>query len=453
MTTDLELSIYNSTLCSTHEHTEFERFYIESTPDILVHLFDNYVLHDLFSAGSSRVDLNALLDVGQPDIEARFKTIQPAWERVQLTGYGEAVTLTAQRLFGIEDISPESLHAAQDQNVLNGQPGERLKILKTIANLDHVQVDTTTRPLPVEMLGQDFFHYDINLCDFCNGTPELQSLETLLGQEITNLEGLTTALNKIFQTSAKYAIAVKSQHAYGRTLAWEERSQQDAEVAFAEWLLLRKNISLSSRLCLGDWCLARIAELSMQYDLPVKLHTGYHADNDFMPLIQLNCAHMSKLFNSYPETRFLLMHISYPYSDELIAIAKHYKNVAIDMCWAWSINPKHATDFLRRCIHAVPTNKIFVFGGDAHLPAATVGYSIQARRWLSRCLRQEISDGLISENNAISLAQYLMMGSPYQYFDVAQKKTSLLEASTINVSSLGSAFSAPSKPLRHQVEA
>ena len=36
------------------------------------------------------------------------------------------------------------------------------------------------------------------------------------------------------------------------------------------------------------------------------------------------------------------MHIAYPYSDELVALAKHYPNVYVDMCWAWSIDPYSA---------------------------------------------------------------------------------------------------------------
>jgi uncharacterized protein len=43
------------------------------------------------------------------------------------------------------------------------------------------------------------------------------------------------------------------------------------------------------------------------------------------------------LLARYPDARFVLMHIAYPYSDELVSIAKHYPNVWVDLCWAWSV--------------------------------------------------------------------------------------------------------------------
>nr|WP_187436052.1 amidohydrolase family protein [Bradyrhizobium hipponense] len=67
---------------------------------------------------------------------------------------------------------------------------------------------------------------------------------------------------------------------------------------------------------------------------------------------------------SVAETRFALMHIGYPYEHEFIALAKHYPKAAIDMCWAWIINPVAGVRFLKEFLMAVPSSKIFTFGGD-----------------------------------------------------------------------------------------
>jgi hypothetical protein len=272
------------------------------------------------------------------------------------------------------------------------------------------------------MLGQGFFFYDINMLDVCNGTPDLESLASVLGREVTSLASLRSALELLFERSARYAVAVKSQHAYGRTLDWVERSDQDAEAALASWLRLGNSLDDTERICLADWCLARVAELAGRYDLPFKLHTGFYGGNNTMIGSYTAAGKLSRLVRSYPRTRFVLMHIAYPYSDELIAMAKHYRNVAIDMCWAWSINPFHAADFVRRFIHAVPTNKLFVFGGDAIAPAHTIGFALQARGWLARCLQQEVDEGLMSERKAIELARFLMLDNPRGYFEIERKQ-------------------------------
>ncbi|UCI32087.1 amidohydrolase family protein [Mesorhizobium sp. B4-1-4] len=425
MANELAEFIASSPLCSTHEHTEFEKFYQESRPDILKHLFDNYVLHDLLSAGASRQALSALIDVGNLDIEARFNAVGPAWRRVELGGYGEAVKLTATKLFDIEEITATSLRNAADKTTLQGNPGERLMLLRDVANLDHVQIDSGSRPLPDEMIGQDFFHYDINTFDLCNGTPDLSGLAVVLGEDITSLASYRFAIETLFQSSAKYAVAVKSQHAYRRPLKWAERTDQEAEAALASWLRIGTDIDEEDRMCLGDWSMSHVARLAAQYDLPFKIHTGYYAENNFMVTPDIAAGNLCQFIRSHLNTRFVLMHIAYPYSDELIAMVKHYSNVAVDMCWAWSINPFHASDFLRRFLHGAPTNKIFIFGGDANVPAATVGYALQARRWLARCLQEEIDDGLLSERTGIELARFFMLDSPRSYFNIVEKNASI----------------------------
>jgi hypothetical protein len=112
------------------------------------------------------------------------------------------------------------------------------------------------------------------------------------------------------------------------------------------------------------------------------------------------------------------MHTAYPYTDEIISIAKHYPNVWVDLCWAWSINPYSSTDFVRRFLHAVPANKLFAFGGDTFWPTAAIAYSIQARKGLQRALEAEVATGDITETEAIALARRLMRENQYDCFDI-----------------------------------
>src|SRR5262249_23315438 len=143
------------------------------------------------------------------------------------------------------------------------------------------------------------------------------------------------------------------------------------------------------------------------------------------------------LLRFYDKARFVLMHIAYPYSDELIAIAKHFPNTSVDMCWAWAISPYHSADFLRKFIHTASLNKLFIFGGDSLLPAATLGYAIQARRWFTYALQHEIDEQLMSEADAIKCAKFLMMENPTTYFDLERKKQILRDASTAETTQNG----------------
>ncbi|WP_026616839.1 amidohydrolase family protein [Ensifer aridi] len=450
MHSELEEFIASSKLCNTHEHTEYERFYRASRHDVLTHLFDNYVVFDLHSAGASQQILDALVDPINPDVERRFRDVQPYWKKIELTGYAEGVKLAAKRLFAIGALTPDAISAAQEGCKYKGAENERRRLLKDIANLDHIQIDTNTRPFPPEMMGQDFFLYDLNAFDLCAGRPDFDVLERQLGKEVTSLEDLGAAIEMLFDISARYAVAVKSQHAYVRTLKWEPRSETDAAISFATVRRLGNAAPQADRLCLGDWCMSRVAQTCARHDLPFKIHTGYFTNNNFMPTDNLRAGNMDLFLKMHPNTRFMLMHIAYPHSDELIALAKHYTNVSIDMCWAWSINPLHASDFVRRYLHAAPRNKLFVFGGDTLLPTSSVGYALQFRKWFGRTLKREVADGTMSEEEAIRLADFFMMENPYDYYDLTRKKEILRSADADSIAKLGheGAFGAPPKSIR-----
>ena len=420
--TDLEAFVASSPLCSTHEHTDFETSFASRSADVLSNVFDNYVLSDLVTAGASRKAVESLVDHSNPDLKSRFSSVKDAWSVTRNTGYGRAAALIAHQLYGIDEITIEAIEAAQASVSQESQSGERLRILQDIANLDHVQIDHMDRHVPAEAFGQDFFLYDINVCRFCDGTPEVESLFEETGIEIGDLDDLVEALSKIFDHNADIAVAAKSQHAYHRTLRWQKRERSDAEAAFQSWTKLGLAASSGIRQCLGDWLWARAVELTVRHNLPFKIHTGYYDGCGSMNVDFIRPANLCELLQAYPNARFVLMHIGYPYDNELIAMAKHYPNVVVDMCWAWSINPRVSCEFVRRFLNAVPANKLFAFGGDSVNPSGSVGYALQSRDWLARALQNEVDEELLTERNAIEIAERLMMQNQYDYFDVLKKK-------------------------------
>ena len=422
MTTDLAHYIQTTPLCDTHEHLRKEQEYVEHGPDLLQNLFSSYVPADLIVAGASQAAVDALLDGKNPDLRARFAGVRKAWELVRHTGYGEAVRIIARELYNMEEITAEALEAAQPQHAAYRQPGQRLQLLRQRANLDHIQVDDFVRPCPVDASGPDFFFYDISWVAFVNGEPDLAQLAQETGIEVRDLPALRRAMREVFVRNAPLAIAIKSQHAYNRTLLWQPRTDREAALALAAYLHDPAAMSEADRLCLGDWSLAQGVELGIEFDLPFKIHTGYYAGHSRMPTAYIAAGQLSGLLRHYPQARFVLMHIAYPYSDELVALAKHYPNVYVDLCWAWSIDPFSTANFVRQCIHAVPANKLFIFGGDTSWPAGSFSHAYQTRWWLTRTLQAEVNEGLLREAEAIALASRYMQANQYECFRVAEKK-------------------------------
>ncbi len=147
-----------------------------------------------------------------------------------------------------------------------------------------------------------------------------------------------------------------------------------------------------------------------------------------MPLGRLmhNPGSATDLCRRAPETRFVFMHICYPYYEELIAVAKHYTNAYVDMCWSWIINPVAAKDFLKKFLVTAPANKILTFGGD-YIPVEPVlGHAMIARRGIALALSELVEEGWLTLSDAMDLIDPIMHGNARQIFNLAEK-TRLLE--------------------------
>ncbi len=423
--TDLEEHIWTTPLVDTHEHQRTEQEYLQTPVDVLVELFDNYVTADLVVAGALPEAVKRLLDASDPDIRGRFEGVREAWEACQHTGYGEAVRLIAKIAYRMDSITPELLEEAQRRSRNVRQPGERLSTLKEFGNLDHMQIDHFRRRVQPDDSAPEFFLYDISWAAFCQGDIDGEGIAQESGVEVKDLPSLRRAMESVFDRYGKFAIAVKAQHAYGRTLRWYPREDSEAETVLQK-VLRQQPVTPEEKLCLGDWCWARGAELAAEYHLPFKTHTGYYAGWGRMPVPYIPAGNLWELLATYPRTRFVLMHIAYPYSDELVALAKRYPNVYVDMCWAWSIDPYSSADFLRRFLHAAPMNKLFVFGGDTRLPWAAVAYATQARKGLLRALQAEVKEKSMTEREAMAVATRVMRQNQYECFDVEGRRANIL---------------------------
>ena len=130
-------------------------------------------------------------------------------------------------------------------------------MLHDMVNLDHIQTDDFCWPCPPDESGPDFFFYELSWAGFCAGRVEPEAIASETSITVTTLDSLQHAMEAIFEKHAPCAIAVKAQHAYNRTLFWQERSRSDAERALQATLGPKNQIPESTRLFLGDWCWPR----------------------------------------------------------------------------------------------------------------------------------------------------------------------------------------------------
>jgi hypothetical protein len=378
------------------------------------YLFSHYVDSDLISAGMPPDDHRRFFSPDTP-IGDKYGLVAPWWERVKHTGYAQAVRHTLRGLYGERDLNAESACRVAEKYRALVRPGFYAHVLREKANIEHCQVNSLQR-IFMESEQPDLLRQDLSIVALSTGLNRKQ-VETESGKSADDLEGWLAVIDWYFATYGPRAVAVKNQSAYSRRLDYDRATEADAAPLFARHAR-GAELSPAEWKTLQDFLMRTCVRKATERGLPVKLHTGYYAGHGSMPLdrVRRNAGDLCPLLQDFPDTRFVLMHIGYPYQDEFIALAKHYPNVSIDMCWAWIINPAAGVRFVKEFLLAAPASKLFTFGGD-YIPVEPVyGHSRIARLGLSQALSELVEEGWIVLEETPPLIERLMRGNAHETF-------------------------------------
>ncbi len=406
----------------THEHLIEEssrlRGYTENAGlfpcDDWSYLFMHYLGDDLASAGMPDSNLKRFLSP-ELNTDEKYRLVSPYWERTKHTGYAQAVRYTLEGIYGEPSFDEKSVHRLAEKYKANVQPGFYRTILRDKCNIEHCQVNSL-ESLFMETEQPDILKQDIGFPSLCTDI-NLALSEKYLGKTAQSLDDWLELIDWVFATYGDRAIAAKNQSAYSRRLDYEAVPREIAGPRFAQ-LAKGDSLSFEEKKSVQDYLFRYCVQKATEYHLPVKLHTGYYAGHNGMPLTRLrqNAGDLCPLLKDFPDTTFVLMHIGYPYQDEYIALAKHYRNVTIDMCWAWIINPMACVRFVKEYLLAAPANKLFTFGGDYITVESIYGHSRIARLGLAQALTELVQEGWIPLEEIPFLVERIMRQNALETF-------------------------------------
>jgi uncharacterized protein len=386
-------------------------------------LFYHYAGDDLWSAGMTADEKDRLFGT-KVDPADKWAIVEPYWQRSQHTGYLRAVSESIRRLFGVERLDSAAFVQITEAMRSQVRPGFYRGILREAARLEICQVNSLEDAF-CETQYPDLLQQDLSLVGFTTGVGAqvFAKFGAESGLPTASLDDWHRIIDWAFATYGPRADAVKSQAAYTRRLNYDAVSAENAAPLFAR-LAKSEALDPGERKALEDhlmrYCLARAGEAG----LPVKLHCGYYAGVDRMPLtrVRQNAGDLSPLLADFPNVRFVLMHIGYPYQDEYIALAKHYRNVTIDLCWAWIINPAACVRFVKEFLLAAPSNKLLTFGGDYTSVENIVGHAAVARQGLAQALSELVEEKWLTEAAALDLVEPLMRGNARALFPIFRER-------------------------------
>src|SRR5207248_3310294 len=165
-----------------------------------------------------------------------------------------------------------------------------------------------------------------------------------LGVDLQSFDDYVAFLEHFVDTLAdRHQVALKSALAYDRDLCFDE---PDAAAARKAWLQPRP--SPEERKAFGDFVVDRLCALAGERGIPVQMHLGTALIRGSHPM------NAAGLIERHPGTRFLLMHLAYPWSRDLLGLAFVYRNIWLDLTWSFMLSPSHCKLALHEAIEMLP---------------------------------------------------------------------------------------------------
>ena len=327
-----------------------------------------YFPSDLHSA-SSDAEM-AIIQDGKKPLEERWEVLEKAWKRTRYTGYGQVTQRVLKEFYGEDELTlaalrrmEEKLLDLSDEKVFDGIL-EKAKIAVRLEDVwpDLRQVIDGTLPmsprgrLVISLPGLHAIR-DYNA---------VQNVAAPLGRTVTTLDEYLDVCRELFLAHKRYgAVAFKDQSAYSRALDYGNPTRAEAEGVF-NWFMEdpRRSASYPDGVRpLDDYLFHAFMRMARELELPVQIHTGHMAGirND---IAKTNAVGLTKVLELHRDVQFDLFHANWPYSGELIYLAKNFPNACIDFCWANIIDPIYCQRMFQQALSAVPHGKVHGYGSD-----------------------------------------------------------------------------------------
>lgn len=414
----IEKKVAETQFIDTHEHLIDESERLNCIKPIIPCddwslLLNHYFRFDLVSSGMSRNNIDSFFS---PEVDPvdKWEIVKDYWPGLKNSSSGLVLRNSVKILYDIDDISAGNIKRLQTRYEQTRQKGFYRHIICDLANIRHCHVHSPIRAFR-NSESPGLLFQDLALDGLIRVTNTPFYVPSHIKPE--SLSDWHSVIDWWFNEYGHIAKAVKIGTAYYRRLDFQKVPAEKAELVFLN-KINSNPISQGDEKLLQDHLFWYCVDKATVYNLPVKMHTGQWAMNNIMNMhwVKENPSDCASLCKQSPDTKFVFFHLSYPYYEEMLSLAKHFSNAYIDMCWSWSINPLAAKDFLKKFILTVPGNKIFTFGGDDVIVENLTGHAAIARKGITQALSELVSEEWLTLNDALDLTDYLMYKNAEKLF-------------------------------------
>jgi len=200
-------------------------------------------------------------------------------------------------------------------------------------------------------------------------------------------------------------VGLKNALAYDRSVDFDTLDEAAARAAWG-----KVNPSDHERKAFGDCVVDRLCRLAGERDIPFQMHLGSALIRGSRPL------NAAGLIERHPRTRFLLMHLAYPWTGELLGMAFVYRNIWIDLTWSWLLSPTRFRQAYQEAVEVLPDESRMMLGGDTWHAEEAYGAIGGARRLIVESLDSMVRAGSFRRRDAERLAVRILRENARSFF-------------------------------------
>lgn len=404
-------------IIDTHEHLmpfETQREHNDVISEFLTHYFSV----DLVSSGLSLKQLD-MVRGEEMSVMEKWNCIEKYWERSKFTGYGQAVALAARDIYEIDEINSGSIEELNRRYLETFNQQHYHKIIKEKSK---IKVAILDRFGEIEC-DKDYFIMAnfIRPMVYPYSYQEIVDLEKETCISISTLDDYLRACEKQIDNFLKSSKILKCSLAYSRSLEFTRTEKYIAEKGFNK-IINKKQTDITSGsfecdIDFSNYMFHYIISLAQERGMVMQIHTGIQEGHGNI-LSNSHPGLLNRIFMDYPEMKFDIFHIGYPYQSELGVMSKMFKNVYIDMCWAHIVSPVVSRNILSEWLEFIPYNKINGFGGDYCFIDGVYGHQYIARRNIAEVLSEKVDRGLFTVSKACEIGKAILYDNPAELFGI-----------------------------------
>jgi len=243
---------------------------------------------------------------------------------------------------------------------------------------------------------------------------ELESLYHVPVPDIATLDDYLAWVEDCFaKMKDEGAVALKCAFAGVRRIDYRLVSRKTADAVFATPV---EKWTRKDAIAFEDFMIGHLADRAAEHGLPFQFHTGTPfsgpvADRDDC------CDLMTDLVRAHPDTTFVLMHGSFPFTRQLADLAKRFSNVVVGLSWLPMLSQAAAASAVAEFVTTVPHEKI-VWGGDCVFVEETLGAFRVGVESVAAGLAQLIDSGWLTRDDALQIAQRIMGANARETFNL-----------------------------------